>query len=103
MPRAGASPAAARARARSASEGSGSSLPWVSGSVRGARRGRPALAHPQHRQECFLRDLDRADPLHPLLALFLLLEQLALPGDVATVALGEDVLSHRADGFTRNH
>ena len=47
--------------------------------------------------EGFLRDLDVADHLHPLLALFLLLEQLALAGDVAAVALGEHVLAHRPD------
>src|SRR3954447_17753401 len=58
-----------------------------------------ALVHPEHRQEGLLRDLDRTHPLHALLALFLLLEQLALAGDVATVALGEHVLAHRAHGF----
>src|SRR3954447_22087307 len=58
-----------------------------------------ALVHPEHRQEGLLRDLDRTHPLHALLALFLLLEQLALAGDVATVALGEHVLAHRAHRF----
>ena len=43
----------------------------------------------QHGQERLLRDLDRADLLHALLALFLLLEELALARDVAAVALGE--------------
>ena len=37
------------------------------------------------------------DALHALLAFLLLLEQLALAGDVATVALGQHVLAHRAD------
>src|SRR4051812_13743612 len=60
------------------------------------------LVHPQHREECLLRDLDGPDPLHPLLTLFLLFEQLALAGDVATVTLGQDVLAHRADGFARD-
>ncbi len=60
---------------------------------------RLALVHPEHRQECLLRDLHRADPLHALLAFLLLLEQLALAGDVATVALGEDVLAHRPHRF----
>ena len=32
----------------------------------------------EHREERFLRDLDAADALHPLLAFLLLLEQLAL-------------------------
>src|SRR5262245_38814480 len=56
----------------------------------------------EHGQERLLRDLDRADPLHPALALPLLLEQLPLPGDVATVTLGQHVLAHRAHGFSRN-
>src|SRR4029077_20876131 len=60
---------------------------------------RSALVHAEHRQEGFLRDLDRPDPLHPLLSLFLLLEQLPLPGDIATVTFGKDVLAHRSDGF----
>ena len=60
---------------------------------------RHALVHPEHRQERLLRDLDGTHALHPLLALFLLLEQLALAGDVATVALGQHVLAHGADGF----
>src|SRR5262249_25320444 len=54
----------------------------------------------QHGQEGLLRDLHRAHLLHPLLALLLLLEELALPADVATVALGEHVLAHRGDGLT---
>ena len=41
----------------------------------------------EHRQERLLRHLDRADDLHALLALLLLLEQLALARDVAAVAL----------------
>src|SRR5437879_9591802 len=65
--------------------------------------GPSALAHPQDRQECFLGDLDRAHPLHSLLALFLLLEELALPGDVPTVALGQHVLAERAHGFAGYH
>src|SRR6476646_9922777 len=38
--------------------------------------------------ERLLGDLDAADHLHPLLALLLLLQQLALAGDVTAVALG---------------
>ena len=60
---------------------------------------RLGLVHPEHRQECLLRDLDRTHPLHPLLAFLLFLEQLPLAGDVPTVTLGEDVLAHRADGL----
>src|SRR4030095_4328860 len=46
---------------------------------------------PQDRHEGVLRDLDVPDLLHALLALLLALEQLALAGDVAAVALGRDV------------
>src|SRR4029079_13619226 len=63
---------------------------------------RLALVHPEHRQERFLRDLDGPDPLHPLLAFLLLLEQLPLPGDIATVTLGKHVLPHRPDRFPGN-
>jgi hypothetical protein len=51
--------------------------------------------------ERLLGDLDAADVLHLLLALLLLLEQLALAGDVAAVALGQHVLAlglHRLAG-----
>ncbi len=58
---------------------------------------RSYLVHSENRQEGFLRYFDGSDALHALLALFLLLEQLALAGDVAAVALGEDVLPHRRD------
>src|SRR5437764_5058184 len=53
----------------------------------------------QNREKRLLRDLHLADALHPLLPLFLLLEELALAGDVAAVALGEDVLAQRLDGL----
>jgi hypothetical protein len=46
--------------------------------------------------EGFLRDLDLAELAHPLLALFLLVEQLALAADVAAVAFGGHVLAQRA-------
>src|SRR5439155_16816491 len=51
----------------------------------------------QRGDEGFLRDLDPADHLHPALALLLLLQQLALAGDVTAVALGEHVLADRPD------
>src|SRR6478752_4886258 len=57
------------------------------------------LLHLQHRQERLLRNLHGADLLHALLALLLLLEELALPRDVAAVALGQDVLPERGDGL----
>src|SRR5436189_6454102 len=53
----------------------------------------------EHRQERLLRDLDTADLLHALLAFLLALEQLALAGDVAAVALGGDVLPVGLDGL----
>ena len=49
------------------------------------------------------RYLDPADHLHSLLALLLLLQQLALAGDVTAVALGEDVLAHRPDVLAGDH
>src|SRR3954447_16484249 len=45
--------------------------------------------------ERLLRHLDAAHHLHPLLAFLLLLEQLALAGDVTAVALGQHVLADR--------
>src|SRR5215207_9161369 len=59
--------------------------------------------HLQHGEECLLRDLDRPDLLHPLLALLLLLEQLPLAGDVAAVELRGDVLAQRLDGLAGDH
>src|SRR5436853_6850049 len=58
--------------------------------------------HPENGEERFLRDVHFAHPLHALLAFLLFLEQLPLPRDVAAVALGEHVLAHRLDGFTRD-
>src|SRR5262245_49327235 len=49
----------------------------------------------QHREEGLLRDVHGADPLHPLLAFLLLLEQLALARDVSAVALRDHVLAQR--------
>src|SRR5207248_463262 len=53
----------------------------------------------QHCHKGFLGDFHVADPLHSLLALGLLLEELSLSGDVAAVAFGENVLAHRGDRF----
>src|SRR5699024_3503757 len=47
--------------------------------------------------EGLLRNLDGTDVLHALLALLLLLQELALAGDVTPVALGEHILANRAD------
>ena len=51
----------------------------------------------QHAKERFLGQFDGADLLHALLALLLLFEELALSGDVAAIALGDDVLAERLD------
>src|SRR4051794_6957713 len=56
-----------------------------------------AAAGGQGGDEGLLRNVDPPDGLHPLLALLLLLQQLALTGDVAAVALGQDVLADGAD------
>src|SRR5829696_7929992 len=57
----------------------------------------------QDREERLLRNLDGADLLHPLLALLLLLEQLALPGYVSPVELRGHVLAEGLDGLARDH
>src|SRR5258708_32608302 len=49
----------------------------------------------EHRHESLLRDLNRSHSLLPLLAFLLFLQQLPLPGHVASVTLPEPVLSHR--------
>src|SRR5215210_8356578 len=51
----------------------------------------------QRGDERLLRDLDAADLLHAPLARLLLLEQFALAGHVAAVALGDDVLAAGLD------
>ena len=48
----------------------------------------------KHGQKRLLRDFDFSELLHPLLAFFLLLQQLAFAGNVAAVALRGHVLSH---------
>src|SRR5262245_19008142 len=71
--------------------------------ARAPRSALGGLVQVEHREEGFLRHLDAADRLHPLLAGLLLLEQLALAGDVAAVALREHVLALRLDGLARDH
>src|SRR5438552_1205780 len=61
------------------------------------------LVNLQDREEGFLRDLDRAHLLHAPFSFFLLLEELALPGNVAAVAFGGHVLAQRANRFARDH
>lgn len=66
----------------------------------------PSACHPpsggERGHERLLRDVDPADGLHPLLALFLLLEQLALTADVAAVTLREHVFADGADVLARD-
>src|SRR3954469_12359494 len=57
----------------------------------------------QGRDEGLLRHLDAADHLHPPLAFLLLLQQLALAGDVAAVALRQHVLADRANVLAGDH
>src|SRR5271165_7529491 len=59
--------------------------------------------HLQGGQEGRLRNLHLAELAHALLALLLLFQQLALAGDVATVALRGHVLRQRADRLPRDH
>src|SRR5215213_6043139 len=75
---------------------SAGSRPFNTHEAAGERWGE-LLSNRQHRHKRLLRDLDRAHPLHALLPLGLLLEQLALAADVAAIALGQNVLAHRAD------
>ena len=56
----------------------------------------------EHRHKRFGRQLYRAEAAHLFLAFLLLFEQLFLSGDVAAVALGEDILAHRLDGLARD-
>src|SRR4029453_16640673 len=65
-------------------------------------RALPIRVEVEHGEEGLLRHLDAADLLHPLLALLLLLEQLALARDVSAVALGEKLLAARFDRPARD-
>src|ERR671922_1520046 len=56
-----------------------------------------ALVHAEDGEERLLGDLHGADALHPLLPCPLLLQELALAGHVAAVALGQHVLAHGTD------
>src|SRR5689334_13637414 len=55
--------------------------------------------HLQGGDEGFLRDVHLAELAHALLALLLLIEQLALAGGIAAVALGGHVLAEGAHGL----
>src|SRR4051794_34780109 len=80
----------------SRSPGCGSSLAGVSVMATTLLLG-GLLAGGERSDEGFLRHFDPTDHLHALLALLLLLQQLALGGDVTAVALGEHVLADRPD------
>src|SRR5581483_4978676 len=84
--------------------GPGESVVQHPGTVKqGAGGTRPSvLLHLQGGDEGLLRDLHLAELAHLLLALLLLLEELALAGDVAAVALRQHVLPERADGLARD-
>src|SRR5208337_1881954 len=62
----------------------------------------PSRIHLERGDERFLRDVDLAELAHLLLAGLLLLEELALSGGVAAVALGGDVLAQRPDRLSRD-
>src|SRR5687768_18422080 len=62
----------------------------------------PRSIHLEDGEKRFLRDLDRSHLLHALLSFLLLLEELALPADVAAVALREHVLAQRLHGRARD-
>ncbi len=51
------------------------------------------VAQLKNRHKRFLRDIHIAHRLHALFALFLLLEELALSRDVATITLGNNILA----------
>src|SRR5579864_863625 len=59
--------------------------------------------HLQRSDEGFLRNVDLAELAHPLLALLLLVEELAFAGDVAAIAFRGDVLAQCADRLSRDH
>src|SRR5882757_9108961 len=56
----------------------------------------------QRRDEGLLRNFHPPNGLHPLLAFLLLLEKLALAGDVTAVALAKHVLADGPDVLARN-
>ena len=57
------------------------------------------LVYLQNSHEGLLRHLHVADGLHALLAGLLLLQKLALAGDIAAVALGQHIFPHGPDSL----
>src|SRR5690349_10305879 len=70
--------------------------------IRSPALGASFLPPPQGSNERLLRNADGAILPHPLLALFLLLQKLALSGRVAAVAFGGHVLAQGGDGLSRD-
>src|SRR5215210_7876684 len=68
-----------------------------------SRRRADMLSNTQRRQEGLMRYLHAPDLLHAALALFLLLEQLAFAGYVATVAFGSNVFAVGTNGLACDH
>ena len=60
------------------------------------------LVQLQNAHKRLLRNLYVSDLAHTLLAFLLLLEKLLLTGDIAAVALREDILSHGSHRLTGN-
>src|SRR5262245_49220625 len=86
-------------RPRSRSRNNRSGARRTAGARRDAVRRRSSLrvVQVEHREKRLLRNLDCADLLHAPLARLLALEELALPRDVAAVALREHILALRLD------
>jgi hypothetical protein len=72
------------------------------GPGRGAQGWRLIIPRFQHLDEGVLGDVDFAEGFHFGFPFFLLLEELALSGDVAAVAFGGDVFAHGGDRFARD-
>src|SRR5436190_20001052 len=92
-------------RPQSRSRSSRSGARRTAGARTGAGPGRcsPSLSvQVEDGEEGFLGEFDHPDLLHPLLAGFLSLEQLALAADVAAVTLREHVLAPGLDGLARD-
>src|SRR5579859_1254809 len=67
------------------------------------RAAKTLLVDAQHRKKCLLRDIHPPYALHAALTLFLFFKQLALARDVASIALGQHVLSDGRHSFAGDH
>src|SRR5512145_453840 len=96
--------AASRLR-RSATPSTAHTKPVTSSKIsrnRAKFKARSSFPPLQHREKRLLGDLDRADLLHALLPLLLLLQQLALARDIAAVAFRQHVLAQRLHILARD-